>query len=205
MREFYNKLTKSVGQLVSGESFREHTPAESEDWYTVTVLNTRAKLIVALSRMLSPEESEEVVQEVYLKLFIVAKTEKPENPVAYVYRLARNLAISRLRNQSVVNRFVHQVSHQMETANINNDPQTSCTAEEDKTLLLEAINSLPPICRQVFVLRKLHGKSHQEISEDLAISIKTVENHIYKGMQYCHHYLTRSHCSSQIKPAKKLA
>lgn len=204
MRKFYNKLTSSVGQLISSESSRALASPDNEDWYRLTLLSTRAKLMSALSRMLSPEESEEVIQEVYLKLFLISKTDKPENPTAYVYRLSRNLAISRLRNQTVANRFVHDVSHQIDVLP-HNDPQTSCTAEENKHLLLGAINSLPPICRQVFVLRKLHGKSHKEIAEDLGISIKTVENHIYRGMQHCHHNLTRSHYSHNIKPAKKLA
>jgi RNA polymerase sigma factor (sigma-70 family) len=205
MREFYNKLTKSLGQFVYGEHCHEPTSIEDKDWYSLTVTTTRAKLLVSLSRMLSSEESEEVIQEVYLKLFIMAKTEKPDNPVAYVYRLARNLAISRLRSQTVACRYVHAVGEQLDDVQYNNDPQISCTEEEDKILLLAAINSLPPICRQVFVLRKLHGKSHKEIAQDLAISVKTVENHIYKGMQHCHHYLTRSHCSHNSKPAKKLA
>lgn len=205
MRELYNKLTKTVGQLVYGENVREKAPVINDDWYALTVVNTRAKLMASLSRMLSPEESEEVIQEVYLKLFLVAKTNKPDNPVAFVYRLARNVAISRLRNQTVANRFVQDVSELIDMAPTAKDPQTSCTEDEDKDLLLEAINSLPPICRQVFVLRKLRGHSHKEIAQDLDISIKTVENHIYKGMQHCHHYLTRSHCSHLIKSAKKLA
>lgn len=205
MREFYNKLTKSLGQFVYGEHCHKQASIEDKDWYSLTVTTTRAKLMVSLSRMLSPEESEEVIQEVYLKLFIVAKTEKPDNPVAYVYRLARNLAISRLRSHTVACRYVHAVGEPLDDLQYNNDPQISCTEEEDKILLLAAINHLPPICRQVFVLRKLHGKSHKEIAHDLAISVKTVENHIYKGMQHCHHYLTRSHYSHNSKPAKKLA
>lgn len=205
MKEFYNKLTRSVGQLVYGDNCREKAPFEGNDWYSHTVISTRAKLMTSLSRMLSPEESEEIIQEVYLKLFLVAKTEIPDNPVAYVYRLARNLAISRLRNQTVAHRFVQEVLEQISLVHNGSDPLTSCTEEEDKILLLEAINTLPPICRQVFILRKLHDKSHKEIAEDLAISIKTVENHIYKGMQHCHHYLTRSHYNHHIKSAKKLA
>lgn len=204
MKKIYNKLTRSMGQFVYGESCCGELSVEKQDWYLLTVINTRAKLMQSLSRMLSASEAEEVIQEVYLKLFLLAKNEKPDNPVAFVYRLARNLAISRLRNQTVAVRFAQDLSQQLAEVQQCDDPQQSCTAEKDKTLLLEAINTLPPICRQVFVLRKLHGKSHKEIAEDLGISVKTVENHIYKGMQHCHHYLTRSNYTP-IKLAKKLA
>lgn len=204
MRELYKKFTKSVVQFVSPETSRVEEP-QNADWYTDTVVQTRAKLLVALGRMLPLEEAEEVIQEVYLKLYLVAKTDKPDNPIAYVHRLARNLAISKLRSQTVADTYAREISVQAQDGQYSEGPAASCTKEQDKLLLLDAINGLPPICRQVFVLRKLHGKSHKEISHELAISIKTVENHISKGMQHCHWYLTRTHCKATIKSLKKLA
>ena len=61
--------------------------------------------------------------------------------------------------------------------------------EEDKRLLLNAINTMPPICRKVFVLRKIEGFSHSEIATQLHISKNTVENHITKGMKLCREYI----------------
>lgn len=57
---------------------------------------------------------------------------------------------------------------------------------------MEAINTLPPICRQVFVQRKLHGKCHNSIAAMLGISTKTVENHITKGLRLCRDYIQNS-------------
>lgn len=205
MRYLYNKLTQAKDELSGAVKTSDAPEISEQKWYLDTVLDTRSKLMVALERMLSREESEEVIQEVYLKLFLNFQHEKPENPTAYVFRLARNLAITRLRSHQVAERFTQSLSEVANETLAIDEPQQTFTEEKDKALLLEAINSLPPICRQVFVLRKLHDKSHQEIAKDLEISVKTVENHITKGMQLCHNYVSRSRIAAKIKSAKKLA
>ena len=47
--------------------------------------------------------------------------------------------------------------------------------EELRKLLLDAIDRLPEKCREIFVLSKMEGLSNKQISEQLNISIKTVE------------------------------
>ncbi len=47
--------------------------------------------------------------------------------------------------------------------------------------LKEAINKLPPKCKEVFILSKFEKMKYKVIAENLGISIKTVENHISKA------------------------
>lgn len=60
-------------------------------------------------------------------------------------------------------------------------------------LLFEAfckvVESLPPQCQKVFVMGKVFGFSHLEISRRLDISISTVEKHQAKGLRQCQKYL----------------
>ena len=51
------------------------------------------------------------------------------------------------------------------------------------------VERLPPICRRVFVLRKVHKLSHAEISEVLGVSESTIEKHVAKGLVRCREYL----------------
>lgn len=156
-----------------------------EQWYEDLVVQTQFKLLKSLSAMLPKEEAEEVIQETYLKLFINFKQQKPDNPTAYVYRVARNLAISRLRNKEVASSYVNSAELIQEETPELTSPYNHLDLQVEKERLLAAINGLSPICRQVFVLRKIHDKSHQEIANTLGISTKTVENHITKGMREC--------------------
>ncbi|GMG86763.1 RNA polymerase sigma factor [Biformimicrobium ophioploci] len=156
-----------------------------------TVRETRTQLLAALARMLPMPEAEEVVQEAYLRLFM-ALQKSPEIEIRpYIFRVARNLAISRLRHQRVVHE--HASAVEMAAENLQQRPNTEheVCSEQDKQSLLAAINSLPPACRQVFVFRKIEGMSHREISERMGISVKTVENHIARGMRLCREYFIR--------------
>ncbi|MEN1395628.1 sigma factor-like helix-turn-helix DNA-binding protein, partial [Pseudomonas aeruginosa] len=48
-----------------------------------------------------------------------------------------------------------------------------------------ALNELPPLCRESFLLRKLEGLSHNEIAAHLNISRSLVEKHIVNAMRHC--------------------
>lgn len=46
-----------------------------------------------------------------------------------------------------------------------------------------AIESLSPKCREVFRMSHIEGLSNREISEQLGITLSTVENHIYNALK----------------------
>lgn len=52
------------------------------------------------------------------------------------------------------------------------------------------VSQLPPRCKQVFELSRLKGLSHQEIAEQLSISMAGVNKHISKALQYLKENLT---------------
>ncbi|MEE9361448.1 MAG: sigma-70 family RNA polymerase sigma factor [Cellulophaga sp.] len=49
--------------------------------------------------------------------------------------------------------------------------------------LREAINKLPPKCKEVFILSKFEKMKYKVIAEKMGISIKTVENHMSKAFK----------------------
>ena len=46
-----------------------------------------------------------------------------------------------------------------------------------------AVNDLPPVCRKVFLLNRFEGKKQKEIAQELGLSLRTIEAHIYKALQ----------------------
>ena len=46
-----------------------------------------------------------------------------------------------------------------------------------------ALKELPPRCRQVIMLRRVHGLSQREVAQKMGIQEETVENQIVKGMR----------------------
>ncbi len=134
---------------------------------------------------------DDVVQESYLRVWRRHAT----NPIAYakdfLFEVARNLARDFVRRERVSPvgsvKDLAAVPVSMDGPGL---PEWTCLNEET-ALLLEAIDSLPGRCRQIFRLRKLQGLSHQEIAMRLGISAPTVETQIGRAARRCEKFLRR--------------
>ena len=90
-----------------------------------------------------------------------------------MYGAVRNQAISRIRarNNSVAADMAAEVSDE--------EMDTSVRDAE----VWNAIDRLPPHCREIFLLSKRDGLTYTEIADELGISVKTVENQISKALK----------------------
>ena len=128
---------------------------------------------VAMYISKNPEEAEDVVQEVFLKLW-ESRENIPEiqNPEAYLVRVTRNLAIDKLRDSKKERETILELTL--------NDPDSveSPEMEQLRKVLEEMVSQLPPKCRLVFSLSRFEGLSNDEIAAYLDISKRTVETQI---------------------------
>jgi RNA polymerase sigma-70 factor (ECF subfamily) len=163
------------------------------------------RIIETLIPLIGSVEGEEIAQEALLKVFLLIQKNNPFDkfheslfamkPLVFV--IAKNMALSRIRHRKVRERF-HDIER-LKQANASIKSIEATVIKDHQTqMLLEAVNRLPPICRQVFIHRKLHGKSHAEIASMLCISIKTVENHLAKGLKLCRQHIIKR----QIKTSR---
>jgi RNA polymerase sigma-70 factor (ECF subfamily) len=157
-------------------------------------LEHEAALRRFLSRFLSrAQDIEDVSQEAFLKAFAAEATQPVLAPKAFLFRIAKNLAL----NQRA--RFVNSRTGPFDggdegAAAIPSDAPSAedqTLAREKLALFCEAISSLPPQCRQVFLLRKVQGYSQKEIARRTGVSVSTVEKHIALGLVRCSAYLER--------------
>jgi RNA polymerase sigma-70 factor (ECF subfamily) len=156
-------------------------------------------LFVALKRMLPTAEAEEVLQEASLKVWLCLYSLDRDAIKPYWYRAARNLALSRLRHEKVHREASPLLQLVFDEASYE-DSSKLLELQESQTLIVEAINALPPICRNVFVFRKIEGYSQKEIAETLGISVNTVENHIANGMRSCREFIrSKLRASADLK------
>jgi RNA polymerase sigma factor (sigma-70 family) len=166
------------------------------------IAHTKSQQLAILANMVSMAEAEEILQEAYLKIYLlVSKNPNKEQPLVQLmslqpmlYSIVKNFAISNIRHQKVVTLYLQQSGSFMAESESLQPQSSECELiqKDQDALLLSAINQLPPICRQVFVQRKLHSKSHADIAAMLGISTKTVESHLAKGLALCRAFVRKS-------------
>lgn len=131
------------------------------------------------------EDVEDLVQETYVRICALPRAQVVDSPRALLFRIARNLAVDRARQK--VARATDDVAD-FEPLNVSSEE-----AEPDEQVDLRrrfesfcaAVASLPPLCRRVFVLRKVYQLSHAEIAQVLGVSHSTIEKHVAKGLVRC--------------------
>ncbi|MBD5356036.1 MAG: RNA polymerase sigma-70 factor [Bacteroides sp.] len=130
-------------------------------------------------------EAEDIVQETYsIAWEKFADSKLPEHFRSYLYRVAHNLTIDRLRSNSLENPDITIDN----IKDLEPTEEAIDTSERDAKLWI-AISKLPQRCREVFLLSKRDGLSNAEIAKELGISIKTVENQITKAFKSLRHAL----------------
>lgn len=201
-------MSKSFFSRLRLNPFSVRKPAPRAEQHVAEVMDqlhkeTRGQLLASLSRMLEPALAEEVLQEAYLKLLVALRAEKAPEPRAFLFRVARNLAISHLRHQAMAARHDGSVRLVMSHGKPCEAVESRISREQERDLLLAAINALPPKCRQIFVMRKIDGMPHSQISEVLGVSVKTVENHLARGMRLCReHIVANAKAQNTQNPAE---
>lgn len=158
---------------------------------TSAFLESAAFLKKFLSRFLPVQQDiEDVAQEAYLRAYVAEQRQSIEQPKAFLFRIAKNLALTRLSRKS--RRITDYIEEAGESVVVDTSPASDeeLEAQQSFGLYCEAVAALPEKCRQVFLLRKVHGLSHKEIGERLGLSISSVEKYLREGILACRAHVT---------------
>jgi len=137
----------------------------------------------SFSYLKSETEAEEIVQNVFLKLWENRKKLKNETSFqAYLFTIAFN-SIRKHFNQKA--RSEHYRTEIIEWLSDEN-PSLETNADFEKLVakLEELIEQMPVRRKEIFLKRKKEGKSIRDIASEMGISPKTVENQITEAMNF---------------------
>ena len=128
---------------------------------------------------------DDLVQESYARLIRARRKGPVANVKAYLFAIARNAAISMFRRPQV---FSDQPINDHAVESIpaeRHNVVKFVTTKQEVEILLEAVEALPERCREIFVLTKLKGHTHQEVAQRLGLSVQTVHVQVVRGIQKC--------------------
>ncbi len=132
------------------------------------------------------DSAEDIVQDAFHNLLRVENIDELDNPKAYLYRAASNLALNRLRHASHQADYINQQSGD-EPATVSLDREVS--AQVDLERIQRALKALPDKYRITFEMSRVQGKSYAEIALARGIAVSTVEKHIIKVLKFLRHEL----------------
>lgn len=136
----------------------------------------------------SRDEVEDILQDAFLNAYAIEKNKPLLHPKAYLYRTTKNLALSAVRERSRKPTDYLTDLGEVE-GSCDTQPDECAIADETLEIYFEAIASLPPKCRHVFLMRKTLGLSYKQIAKSLNISVSTVETHLERAFSRCDDYL----------------
>jgi len=127
-----------------------------------------------------PELSQDLVQELFLRLWRNRKNLQPEKPLKpYLYRIASNLVTDSSRQAAA--RRPHLPLATDDSLPIQQVEEDALTAD-----IRQAIESLPEILRHPFMLNRYEGLKYREIAELLGVSQKTIESRMSQALKLLH-------------------
>ncbi len=134
------------------------------------------------------EISQDIVQEVFVKIWEKRSELKGVNPEAFLFRLVRNRCIDYIKHLRVVNNRMEEVRTKSKYEElyridfIGNEPYI-LIEQELRDKIESVIRTLPDRCREVFILSRMQGLKNREIAEKLNINIKNVERHLSRAFE----------------------
>lgn len=162
-------------------------------------LSIRSGIAVMVSRIVPPGDVEDIVQETYLRMRRAVVSQEIQNPRAYLYRTARNLALDSIK-QAANSRSV-EWQESADYAASHDDLVTNAIDSAQKfRRFCESVDRLPPRAQRVFVLKKVYGYTQREIATELEISESTVENHVALALRRCGEYMSQIEAAEPMTP-----
>lgn len=136
----------------------------------------------------SPEESEEVVQEVFLTLWEKRTELKDELSLrSYLFTIAFNVVKKHFRSKSYLKKYLDSGLW----SDINMDTTGTIDYDSVYNFIKDLIERLPERRKEIFIRSRFEGMSIAEIAQELGISHKTVENQITAALKFLRQNLDR--------------
>jgi RNA polymerase sigma factor (sigma-70 family) len=135
-------------------------------------------------RFPSATDPDDIVQEVYLRFFRKDRG-RIENVKAFLFACARNVAFDRHRRE--VRSPVIEASRELAYAVPSEAPPPPdlVARRQEIELLREAVQTLPPRCREVLRLSLEKHLTVREVAQAMAIAESTVEVQLCRAREHC--------------------
>ena len=145
----------------------------------IAILKEHEKRLLAYiaQRSRDPADADDFLQETMLRVLEQSRKQEIANPMAYAYRVADTVIYAQSRRYQ---REAELLDEEYECDAPLADEQLAYT--QRVAVMREALNTLSPLQRKVFVMRRIDGLSRTRIADELGLSIEAVKKHLVRAM-----------------------
>jgi RNA polymerase sigma-70 factor, ECF subfamily len=131
----------------------------------------------------SPDLSQEVVSDIFLKLWLNRQKENPpQNLKAYLFSATKNQALNYLKKEE---NFSEVLGEMPENDFISDDiADKNISLQELEAQMDALLNEMPPQRQLIFRMNRLEGLKYKEIAQKLSISVHTVQNQMVEAVKF---------------------
>ncbi|OAI01588.1 RNA polymerase sigma factor [Methylomonas methanica] len=149
----------------------------------------RRELLGFLSQRIScAETAQDIFQETFIRYAGYGSKDQIENPRAFIFRIASNLATDYLRSHSRHSGKDIETSADDEAEGGEQSAlsvERTVMSQQQLEQLIAALDELSPKCREVFVLLKLKHCSYAEVEQRLSISQTMIFKYLTQALRHC--------------------
>jgi len=125
--------------------------------------------------------SEDIAQEVFIKLWDVRDTIREESVLSLLYTIAANLLKNYHKHQKVVLNF--QKNTTLIDVNLE-EADHPMREQEMKERLERVLSDMPEKCRVPFLMSRIEELTYSEIAQRLDLSVKAIEKRMKEALDF---------------------
>lgn len=143
----------------------------------------RRRLLRYLGRRAGADHAPDLVQEVFARAAGSRQAGALANPAAFLTRIARNLLIDRARRRQANNVILFPLDEARDEV-VQPEQDIALQASDLQRAYEQAIDRLPEKTRRVFLMSRAENLTYRQISEELGITVATVEYHMMRAIAF---------------------
>lgn len=129
------------------------------------------------------EVAEEIVQDLFYRLWKEREQLCIRSLKSYLYGAVRNNGLQYLKHLEVREKYREKLTREIVEANYNFTPLDKLEYQELEERIAGILGTFPERRQQIFRMHRLEGKKYAEIARELSVSVKTVEAEISEALK----------------------
>lgn len=146
----------------------------------------RVELVDYATRIVGDRaRGEDVVQEAFLRFRSTAADRPLDEPLGYLRRIVRNLAIDWTRRLSNERRTFDDAAEHAAIADDSPSQEAALVARDELRIVMAAMAELPERTRVALTMHRFDGCKLREIAAHLGISVALAHALVFEGLEHC--------------------